>query len=449
MELRDCTSKKPSSSSEHTAPARGSSGPELWQALGVDLKGHTSSAVACVRHALVKSAYLRQNVSVSDCRKLATNFEKVKEADELMLAVRAMLKEQVGDYLQIAGLVKALGSMDMCICGMVLSLKQKDEKQYRTVQAVAHDFCLVAQELLGLSLPLKWASFAEATAAPCAVAKASSSAPVMLELDEHGRVKNPVGLLAARGYELGSDVRRRVRQDCWQDPRGEKRLRLHHAEAPVTLRRNPLTKFWVTSGLCSSRRTMPRCWKDLSLYGPGTNPEHESFMMTALIATQLQKLGDQQVGTEKLALQTKPNKHLQALKDIPKGKLILVPTTSKIVHKASGQANFFEVETKWTMDAKKFFLCSSCILPKDDAKMKPLIVPFFFVTYTEDEEEANVKLHQMTAEKGSSIKFAVFKNTKKIAAGESRAVLQGQRVQGSAPAFLPQCDEAIVRPSGS
>ena len=30
----------------------------------------------------------------------------------------------------------------------------------------------------------------------------------MLELDEHGRVKNLVGLLATRGYELGSDVRR-------------------------------------------------------------------------------------------------------------------------------------------------------------------------------------------------------------------------------------------------
>ncbi|CAE7842915.1 unnamed protein product, partial [Symbiodinium microadriaticum] len=139
-------------------------------------------------HALVISAYLRQNVSVSDCRKLATNFEKVKKADELMLAVRAMLKEQVGDFLQIAGLVKAVGPMDMCICGMILSLKQK--------------------ELLGLSLPLKWASFAAATGAPSAVAKASSRAPVMLELDEHGRVKNLVGLLATRGYELGSDVRR-------------------------------------------------------------------------------------------------------------------------------------------------------------------------------------------------------------------------------------------------
>ena len=392
-------------------------GPELWQALGVDLKGHTSSAVACVRHALVKSAYLRQNVSVSDCRKLATNFEKVKEADELMLAVRAMLKEQVGDYLQIAGLVMALGSMDMCICGMVLSLKQKDEKQYRTVQAVAHDFCLVAQELLGLSLPLKWESFAEATAAPCAVAKASSSAPVMLELDEHGRVKNPVGLLAARGYELGSDVRRRVDKTVGKIQEVKNDF-VYIMLSSGDIAKEPIDKILGNEWVVFKPKDDAQVLEDLSLYGPGTNPEHESFMMTALIATQLQKLGDQQVGTEKLALQTKPNKHLQALKDIPKGKLILVPTTSKIVHKASGQANFFEVETKWTMDAKKFFLCSSCILPKDDAKMKPLIVPFFFVTYTEDEEEANVKLHQMTAEKGSSIKFPVFKNTKKIAAGD-------------------------------
>ena len=107
-------------------------------------------------HALVISAYLRQNVSVSDCRKLATNFEKVKKADELMLAVRAMLKEQVGDFLQIAGLVKAVGPMDMCICGMILSLKQKDEKQHGTAKllnALPMTFALWPRSCLGCRCP--------------------------------------------------------------------------------------------------------------------------------------------------------------------------------------------------------------------------------------------------------------------------------------------------------
>ena len=67
--------------------------------------------------------------------------------------------------------------------------------------------------------------------------------------------------------------------------------------------------------------------EDLSLYGPKTNPDHEGFMMIAEIAMQLRLLGQQESGTDKLALETKPHKHLQVLQDIGKGKLMLVPTT--------------------------------------------------------------------------------------------------------------------------
>ena len=392
-------------------------GPDLWQALAMDIKGHSSEAVASVRHSLVKSAYVRQNVSVTDCRKLAANFTRVKEADELMLAVRAMLKEEVGDYLQMATMVQALGSMDMCIISMLLGLKVKDEKNYKTVFGVAHDFTMVASELSGKRLPLKWASFAEATAAPAAAAKACSSAPVMLELDEHGGLKNAMGLLAARGYELGSDVRRRADKTVGkiQDVKdGFVYIQLSSGDVAKESIDKILGNEWVVFKPKDEAQVL----EDLSLYGPKTNPDHEGFMMIAEIAMQLRLLGQQESGTDKLALETKPHKHLQVLQDIGKGKLMLVPTTSKIIHKAAGQANVFEVETKWTMDARKFFLCSSCVLPKDDAKIKPLIVPFFFVNYTEEEDEANVKLIQVQAEKGSSIKFPVFKNTKKLVVGD-------------------------------
>ncbi|CAE7432066.1 unnamed protein product [Symbiodinium sp. CCMP2592] len=393
-------------------------GPDLWQALSMEIKGHGSEAVACFRNGLVKSAYVRQNVSVGDCRKLAANFTKVKEADEIMLAVRAMLTEQLGEWKD-AGLVKALATMDMCMCSMVLGLKQKGEKDYRTLQAVAHDFCLVAQELTGRSLPLKWQGFAEATAAPAAAKASSSSAPVLLELDEHGAIKNPVGLLESRGYALGSNVRRRADKTTGkiQDVKGGLvYIQLDSGDVA----KEPIDKILGNEWAVFTPKSEAEVLEDLSIYSPSTNVELQAFMLQAEIARQLQKLFDEQSsGIDKLALQTKPQKQLQASQDIPKGKVTLVPLTSKILHKGSSQASWFEVTTDWTMDARKFYLSSSCVLPKeDDDKIKPLIVPFFFVNYTEDEDEANVKLQPMQAEKSSSIKIPVFKSTKKIAAGE-------------------------------
>ncbi|CAE7216954.1 unnamed protein product [Symbiodinium sp. CCMP2592] len=374
-------------------------GPDLWQALAMEIKGHSSEAVACFRNGLVKSAYVRQNVSVGDCRKLAANFTKVKEADEVMLAVRAMLTEQLGEWKD-AGLVKALATMDMCMCGMVLGLKQKGEKDYRTLQAVAHDFCLVAQELTGRTLPLKWQGFAEATAAPAAAKASSSSAPVLLELDEHGAIKNPLGLLESRGYALGSNVRRRADKTTGkiQDVKGGLvYIQLDSGDVATESIDKILGNEWAVFTPKSEAEVL----EDLSIYSPSTNVELQAFMLQAEIARQLQKLFDEQSsGIDKLALQTKPQKQLQASQDI-KGKVTLVPLTSKTLHKGSSQASWFEVTTDWTMDARKFYL-----------------IPFFFVNYTEDEDEANVKLQPMQAEKSSSIKIPVFKSTKKIAAGE-------------------------------
>ena len=412
----------------------------------MDIKGHSSEAVACVRNGLVKCAYVRQNVSVADCRKLAANFAKVKEADELMLAVRAMLKEQVGE-LTDASLVKALATMDMCMVSMVIGLKQKGEKQYGTLQAVAHDFCLVAQELVGRTFPLKWQSFGEATTAP-AVAKASSSnAPVLLELDEQGSIKNPEGLLASRGFALGCDVRRRA------DKTVGKIREVKNGFAYIDLSSGEVAKESIDKILANewavfTPKVGAEVLEDLSIYSPKTSAEFQAFMLQAEIARQLQKLADEQsVGIDKLALQTKPQKVLQASQDIPKGKLTLVPLTSKILHKGSSQPNWFEVTTAWSMDSKKFYLASSCVLPKDDdPKIKPMIVPFFYVNYTEDEDEANVKLQQVQAEKGSSIKFPVFKSTKKIVSGE---VLLCYKAKESKAPPLHLSPSATKRSSGA
>ena len=117
---------------------------------------HLGSCSLCASGSREICLSSRECLAVSDCRKLGANFKKVKETDDLMLAVRVMLKNELGDFLQNATIVNVLGCMVMCICSMVLGLK--DEKQYGTMQAVAHDFCIVAQEVVGKPLPRKWAS---------------------------------------------------------------------------------------------------------------------------------------------------------------------------------------------------------------------------------------------------------------------------------------------------
>ncbi|CAE7739759.1 unnamed protein product [Symbiodinium sp. CCMP2592] len=219
------------------------------------------------------------------------------------------------------------------------------------------------------------------------------------------------------GYALGRNVRRRADKTTGkiQDVKGGLvYIQLDSGDVAKESIDKILGNEWAVFTPKSEAEVL----EDLSIYSPSTSVELQAFMLQAEIARQLQKLFDEQSsGIDKLALQTKPQKQLQASQDIPKGKVTLVPLTSKILHKGSSQPSWFEVTTDWTMDARKFYVSSSCVLPKeDDDKIKPLIVPFFFVNYTED--EANVKLQPMQAEKSSSIKIPVFKSTKKIAAGE-------------------------------
>ena len=104
-------------------------------------------------------------------------FPKVKEAGNMILAVRSILRDNgASEWLTDSRIVQALGTMDMAMTSHVLGIKQQDEKKYKTVQAIGHDSLLIAKS--------------EQSAPAAAAASASEpSAGVMLELAEDGSIK--------------------------------------------------------------------------------------------------------------------------------------------------------------------------------------------------------------------------------------------------------------------
>lgn len=189
-------------------------GPQLWDAFGADIKGHPSQPVAGFRHGLLKQAYLRQNVSLSDVKKMTSKemFPKVDFANTIMTTVRTILTEKAGEaFAKEPSIVQALGAMDMAITSHVLGIKPaSDEKRYTTVEAIAHDFLCVARHLSGLDLPLPWAAMSEAAPEPAAGSSQGPEGAILMELKEDGSLKDPAEVLKSKGYKVGCHLRRRI-----------------------------------------------------------------------------------------------------------------------------------------------------------------------------------------------------------------------------------------------
>ena len=157
---------------------------------------------------------------------------------------------------------------------------------------------------------------------------------------------------------------------------------------------------------------------DISEYGPQVSNDFMASLVSAEMMLELAELEKAHSVAAKnfLSLQVKPNRTLMAKVDIPKGKLVLVPCTSKIVSKQA-QGSFEVLDHGWGMDSRKFVPANPCVLPKDEEKSqnKALLVPFFFLQSTDVIEHANMELQRVKA-KSKSFSFPVHKNTGKIAA---------------------------------
>ena len=134
-----------------------------------------------------------------------------------------------------------------------------------------------------------------------------------------------------------------------------------------------------------------------------------------------------------LSLQLKPNKALVSNQVIPKGKMVLVPYSWRVLTrnpKGEAMANAVQVQTKWKLDDRELWIASSNTLPKDTApeEGKHFLSAYFLVGSCEDEESANmVQIMSGTAQ--SSIRIPMFKNSKEIGIGAALNFLKVKQVE--------------------
>ncbi|CAE7296246.1 unnamed protein product [Symbiodinium sp. CCMP2592] len=406
-------------------------GPVLWEAFGQDCRGHQSDPVAAFRHALMKQAYLRQNVTIADVKKMTSKelFPKVKEADNMILTVRGILRDGARDFMTDSRVVQALATMDMTIASHVLGIKVPDEKKYKTVQAIGHDFLLVARNLTGVALPLPWESVSEQSepAATAATASQPSAAGVMLELAEDGSIKEPEKILASKGFAMGAHIRRKV--DKIEGVLSEVKGQMVFVKmASGKTAKVDLNVIMAGDWVVFVPRVQPTMLDSLDQYQH--HVDFDASILASKIQLELYKLHQSmECGSEHLKLQLKPSRVLLANSDIKK--LCMVPMTNKVVQKSQGQGNtMFEVQTDWQGDDRKFWLSGANILPKDndDDTCKHVVVPFWLVQHSHQEEDCNVKLVWIAGTE-KSIKIPVFKNTKKIPEGSPIVAFRSKTVQ--------------------
>ena len=402
-------------------------GVDLWTALGGDCKGHSAEMVPRFRHAVMKLAYLRQCVSSGDAKKMFAkeNFDKVKHADALMTAVRALARDYAGkDLLNNPQIMQALGLHDMVMCALVLGIRLKDEKKYKKVEGISHDFVILLRNITQKpTIPNPWDGHAEHHDQPGTAKSedATSSTQPMLELSEAGQVRDPAALLEARGFVDGCHVRRK------QDKTVGVFVGVKDGKAYIQLECGSHAKVDLSDLLegewaIYTPKADAEIITDMSPHSPHV---HNDFMAALLIAEMLLELGELEkihgpAANKFLSLQVKPSKILLAKIAIPKGKLCLVPCTSKIASRHAAGSHEV-IGHGWSLDSRKFFLSNSCALPKDAdedmSQSKALLVPFFFVQSTDVIEHANMELQHVKA-KGKSFSFPVYKNIGKIEAGE-------------------------------
>ena len=177
--------------------------------------------------------------------------------------------------------------------------------------------------------------------------------------------------------------------------------------------------------------------QDLAQYATSQSWNYEASLTAAKITLELEDLSKKykQDQWHALELQLKPGKVLQVVQPIQKHKLILAPTTSKVMFKWEGvPAAGVKVETDWE-DACSFFLLADSKLPGDDEPEDPKdcsFCPYFSVEKTSKEDESNMEVFWAHG-RDSTLRFPLLRNTRKLETGERLMIWQEKVSQAVEP----------------
>ena len=339
------------------------------------------------------------------------------------------MKNSGVDILQDVKFVNILGVVDINVVRLSLGLPSAEqEKSYKTVQGIAHDACI----LLGLESP--WAASAEANDD----GNSSSQGAVqrMRELNPDGSLRNAQDLLGDQGFVLGACIKKKGEKFEGQitGPDGS-------SVTVKDLKSGGVLKVQARDMLCSGWITFkpkadPESIASLQSMGPKKNNDFLAGRVIAEIHGAMHELvttHDSQKALGGLSVQLKPNRALVSSEVFGKGKLILVPYSWKVLTrspKPEPMANAVQVQTKWKLDDREFWIVSCNSLPKDSTpeEGKHFLSPYFMVGSCEDEESANM-VQVMSGTTQSSIRIPMLKNSKEIGIGAVLNFLKAKQVE--------------------
>ena len=199
--------------------------------------------------------------------------------------------------------------------------------------------------------------------------------------------------------------------------------------------RDMLCSGWITF----KPKAEPESIASLQSMGPKKNNDFLAGHVIAEIHGAMHELvttHDSQKALGGLSVQLKPSRALVSSEVFGKGKLILVPYSWKVLTRSpKSEANAVQVQTKWKLDDREFWIVSCNSLPKNSTpeEGKHFLSPYFMVGSCEDEESANmVQVMSGIAQ----IRIPMLKNSKEIGIGTVLNFLKAKQVEADEQAQL-------------
>ena len=406
---------------------------------------------------------MRQNVAEQNVRAMFAKNARadVALADSIMCEMASMLQRLDEEHRSAHSLQTATGLTEMALCGHAVSLRGEGKK-YKTLQGIAHDWCLVARLVTGVDFGTPWREYAEQEAsaasadAPAAGASLMSHVCIRLyglfqpagvlrcrrspaleislnavwvyfkpcncclrmrELDAEGRLKDAGALLAELGFRSGVWVRRKAtKEEGVIDDIKDGKVRLDMGQGIMA--KADVQEFVGGAWAVFQPRSAP-IFTQTDKFPPSSNGEFNAAYIHALIMQELFDLNSQHEGQgwEKLSIQCKPTKAVTATAYIPKRKLTLLPATFRVSmmpkNKKGGQG--FEVLT--ASPTHSFWAQPVVQLGDADGK-QGFITPMWFVQACGEEGDANMAIHHIPAKSDKHIRIPIMKNLKDLHEGD-------------------------------
>ena len=421
-------------------------GPAFWDELAADAK--FSDQVPCLRHAILKLACSGQVMTPANLKRVfgKDGFCKAQPADAVIRKLRDVLNENGLDIMADSRLLNLMGVTEINIARMVLGIPSPaQEKPYESVEAVGHDCILLLNALLGSTMSSPWLSYAQKTDEGQAASAASSSAvgERLRELNPDGSLKDPSILLLDMGFRPGAYCKRKtekVAMECQVMSVQGKTVQLKELKSGGLLKIGT-EDFMAGQWILFKPKAGPECLEDLTGMGPHDSEEFKLALMIADIHQEvhgLVKSCDSHKMLSKLAIQIKPTKGIIAKATFPKGKLVLVPYSMKVITrkiKAEPLQNAVRIVCP-AWKEREFWLANPNQWPKESSEDSGFISPVFCMQNTDEQDLANMEVF-LSGNKASKVRIPLYRNTKKIAIDDHLQISKVKNVESQIAAEEP------------